>query len=86
MFCCVLFATLFAQPLTFLAALGARRPKLQTLSATAGRRTVSLPATAIVAEAAFVAMVGVALATRLQPGALGSFQHICRIAGAPVHW
>jgi hypothetical protein len=68
MFCCVLFATLFAQPLALLAAPGVRPPKAQVLSAAADRRTLSRPLMALLAEVAFVTMIAIVLEARLQPG------------------
>jgi hypothetical protein len=38
---------------------------------------------AVLAELAFLAAVGVALEARLQPAALGSLQHICRLLAGP---
>jgi hypothetical protein len=78
---CVLLATLFAQPFALLGAIGVRRSVSELHPSVA--KVHSFPMMAVVAEVALLATAGVALETRLQPGARGSLQHICRVLLKP---
>lgn len=85
MFCCALLATLFAQPLALLGAVGIGRPKTQTHPAVGKARVLQLPLPmlAIIAELAFLTTAGIAFESRLEPQRLVSLHRICRLFSGP---